>query len=76
MRWTARPKDSDAYQNWMFPDFASFPSGADGEQLRNLLGRLGVQAIGDAFRKENRRTFGLVRADHAWSSPLSGGGVQ
>ena len=65
------PKTSEAYRNWMFPDFASFPSGADGDQLRNLLGRLGVQAISDAFRKENRRTFGLVRASQAWASPLS-----
>ncbi|MEI7945306.1 MAG: TIM-barrel domain-containing protein [bacterium] len=65
------PKPSGVYQNWMFPDFASFPSGADGDQLRNLLGRLGVQAISDAFRKENRRTFGLVRATQAWSSPMS-----
>ncbi len=65
------PTTSGARQNWMFPDFASFPSGADGDQLRNLLGRFGVQAISDAFRKENRRTFGLVRASHAWASPLS-----
>ncbi len=64
------PKTSGAHQDWMFPDFASFPSGADGDQLRNLLGRFGVQAINDAFRKENRRTFGLVRASQAWASPL------
>jgi alpha-D-xyloside xylohydrolase len=63
-------KTSGPRQNWMFPDFASFPSGADGDQLRNLLGRFGVQAIGDAFRKANRRTFGLVRASQAWASPL------
>lgn len=65
------PNTSLANQNWMFPDFATFPSGADGDQSRNLLGRFGVQAIGDAFRKENRRTFGLVRASQAWASPLS-----
>ena len=65
------PKGSAAHRNWMFPDFASFPSGAEGDQMRNLLGRLGVQSIGDAFRKENRRTFGLVRANQAWSAPLS-----
>ncbi|MGA2498569.1 MAG: TIM-barrel domain-containing protein, partial [Tepidisphaeraceae bacterium] len=38
--------------------------------MRNLLGRLGMQAIADVFRKENRRTFSLVRAAQAWSSPL------
>jgi alpha-D-xyloside xylohydrolase len=65
------PKTASAYQSWMFPDFASFPSGADGDQLRNLLGRLGVQAMDGAFRKENRRTFGMVRAGQAWSAPLT-----
>ncbi|MGA2499753.1 MAG: TIM-barrel domain-containing protein, partial [Tepidisphaeraceae bacterium] len=64
------PNTHPAYQEWMFPEFTSFPSGADGDQMRNLLGRLGMQAIADAFRKENRRTFSLVRAAQAWSSPL------
>ncbi len=64
------PKTSGAYQNWMFPDFTAFPSGADGDQLRNLLGRLGAQAMTDAFRRENRRTFSLVRANQAWAAPL------
>lgn len=64
------PKTASAYQSWMFPDFAAFPSGTEGDQLRNLLGRLGVQAQSDAFRQQNRRTFGMVRADQAWSAPL------
>jgi len=64
------PKTSSAYQNWMFPDFTSFPSGADGDQMRNLLGRLGAQASADAFHKENRRTFGMARASQAWAAPL------
>ncbi len=33
------PKTASQYQSWMFPDFTSFPSGADGDQTRNLLGR-------------------------------------
>lgn len=64
------PKTSSAYQSWMFPDFTSFPSGADGDQMRNLLGRLGVQASADAFRRANRRTFGMARASQAWAAPL------
>lgn len=60
-----------ANAEWQFPEFTIFPSGADGEQMRNLLGRLGLEAIDAAFRKENRRTFGLVRATQAWSAPLS-----
>ncbi len=57
-------------QEWQFPEFTAFPSGADGEQMRNLLGRLGAQAIGDAFHQENRRTLGLVRASQAWAAPV------
>jgi len=57
-------------QEWQFPEFTAFPSGADGEQMHNLLGRLGAQAIADAFRQENRRTLGLVRASHAWAAPV------
>ena len=65
------PNTSPAFQEWMFPEFTSFPSGADGDQLRNLLGRLGMQAVEDAYRSQNRRTLGLVRAMHAWAAPLS-----
>ena len=57
-------------EEWQFPEFTAFPSGADGDQMRNLLGRLGAQAIGDAFRQENRRTLGLVRASQAWAAPV------
>lgn len=38
--------------------------------MRNLLGRLRAQAIGDAFHQENRRTLGLVRASQAWAAPV------
>ncbi len=31
---------------------------------------LGVQASAEAFRKANRRTFGMARASHAWAAPL------
>jgi alpha-D-xyloside xylohydrolase len=54
-------------------DFAtntSFPSGASGDQMHNLLGRLGVQASYDAFHGDNRRTFSMVRANQAWAAPL------
>jgi len=61
---------SSAYKEWQFPEITSFPSGADGETMHNLLGRLGIQCIGEAFRKVNRRTFSLVRASQAWAAPL------
>ncbi len=59
-----------ANQEWQFPEFTTFPSGADGELMHNLLGRLGLSAIDEAFRQENRRTFGLVRANQAFAAPL------
>jgi alpha-glucosidase (family GH31 glycosyl hydrolase) len=59
-----------SYQEWQFPEFTVFPSGADGEQMRNLLGRFGLQSIDDAFRMEDQRTFGLVRANQAWAAPM------
>ena len=63
------PKTSEAYRNLMFPDFAFFPSGA---RMASIFTRW----AGSACRQwlclpQNRRTFGLVRADQAWSSPLS-----
>lgn len=59
-----------AYCDWMFPEFAAFPSGAEGDQMRNLFGLSGQKAIAEAFRMKNRRTFGLVRASHAWAASM------
>jgi len=59
-----------AFEEWMFPEFASFPSGATGDQLRNELGRFGNQAIADGFKLQNLRTFSLTRALNAWSAAL------
>jgi len=66
----AKANNGGCNQEWQFPEFTAFPSGADGDQMHNLLGRLGAQAIADAFRQENRRTLGLVRASHAWAAPV------
>jgi len=48
--------------SWMFPAHASFPSGHDGEQLRQVYGLLLQKMTTDLFRQRNRRTYGLVRA--------------
>ena len=56
--------------SWMFPAHARFPSGLDGEQMRQLYGLLLQKLTGDLFRERNRRTFGLVRASNAGASPL------
>ena len=56
--------------SWMFPAHTTFPSGADGEQMRQVYG-LALQKITfDLFKARNRRTYGLVRASNAGASPL------
>lgn len=54
--------------SWMFPAHARFPSGLDGERMRQIYGLLWQRLLADAFRGENRRTYGLVRASNAGSS--------
>ncbi|WP_051250967.1 TIM-barrel domain-containing protein [Paenibacillus harenae] len=55
---------------WMFPEHASFPSGLDGEQMRQLYGLMFQKMTNDMYRSANRRTFGLVRASNAAASSL------
>lgn len=55
----------DGYDYYLWPDVAHFPSGLEAEQLRQTYG-LWVQRITDSlYRKNNRRTYGLVRASNA-----------
>ena len=56
--------------SWMFPAHAIFPSGHDGEQMRQVYGLTLQKMILDMFRNHNRRTYGLVRASLAGASPL------
>jgi alpha-D-xyloside xylohydrolase len=56
--------------SWMFPAHAKFPSGLDGEQMRQLYGLLFQKMTTDVYREENRRTYGLVRASGAGASSL------
>lgn len=50
---------------WMFPAHATFPSGFDGEQLRQVYGLLLQRLTTELFRARDRRTWGLVRASNA-----------
>lgn len=54
---------------WSFPEHSQFPSGLDGEQMHSLLGPLYQRAMNRVFRKHNRRTYGQVRAAHAFAAP-------
>jgi alpha-glucosidase (family GH31 glycosyl hydrolase) len=57
-------------QAWMFPAHAAFPSGLDGEQMRQIYGLAYQNLAASLFRKRNQRTYGLVRASNAGAAPL------
>ena len=54
----------------MWPDHAAFPSGHDGEQLRQTYGLLVQKMILDLYRGLGRRTMGQVRGTNAGASAL------
>jgi alpha-D-xyloside xylohydrolase len=56
--------------SWMFPAHAGFPSGHDGEQMRQLYGLMFQKMTADLYERRNLRTYGLVRASNAGASPL------
>lgn len=56
--------------SWMFPATARFPSGLDGEEMRQVYGLLYQNMIKRMFEKHGKRTFGLVRAGGTGSSGM------
>ncbi|RZK44857.1 MAG: ABC transporter substrate-binding protein, partial [Pedobacter sp.] len=58
----------DGYDHYLWPDVATFPSGISAEQTRQTFGMLAMRYSVDMYRKQNKRTYGLVRANN-------GGGV-
>lgn len=54
---------------WSFPEYATFPSGLDGEQMHNLFGKQYQDTIYAAFRKAGVRTYSEVRSSHALAAP-------
>ena len=56
--------------SWMFPAQAAFPSGRDGEQMRQVYGLLLQSMTAGLFWRRDRRTFGLVRASGAGAAPF------
>ena len=61
--------NSDFTGNWSFPELSRFPSGADGEQMHQLLGLRYQDAILEAFEGRGQRTYGLVRSSGALAAP-------
>ena len=58
----------DGYDQWVWPDNATFPSGLDGETMRQIYGLLVQKWSDDLYKKRNERTYGLVRASNAGAS--------
>ncbi|WOK04573.1 glycoside hydrolase family 31 protein [Imperialibacter roseus] len=60
----------DGYDNWLWPDAATFPSGTSAEQMRQVYGLLMQKMVADLYHKSNQRTYGLVRASNAGAATL------
>ncbi|MGH9159981.1 MAG: TIM-barrel domain-containing protein [Vicinamibacteraceae bacterium] len=58
----------DGYDRWLWPDLALFPSGHDGEQMRQTYGLLIQRLLMDLYRSVNRRTLGQVRGTNGGAS--------
>jgi alpha-glucosidase (family GH31 glycosyl hydrolase) len=58
----------DGYDHWLWPDLARFPSGHDGEQLRQTYGLWIQRLLMDLYRGLNRRTLGQVRGTNGGAS--------
>lgn len=55
----------DGYDNWLWPDVALFPGGLSAEQMRQTYGVLCQKYSTEIFRRQNKRTYGLIRASNA-----------
>jgi alpha-glucosidase (family GH31 glycosyl hydrolase) len=60
----------DGSDRYLWPDSANFPSGRDGEQLRQTYGLLLQRLVYDVFHEKNQRTMGQVRGSNAGASAL------
>jgi alpha-glucosidase (family GH31 glycosyl hydrolase) len=57
----------DGFDSWLWPDGATFPSGRDGEQMRQTYGLQMMTLTDEMYREKNERTYGLIRAANAGS---------
>ncbi len=58
----------DGYDHWLWPDHATFPSGCNAVQLRQLYGLIMQDMIHNHYKDQNMRTYGLVRSSYSGSS--------
>jgi alpha-glucosidase (family GH31 glycosyl hydrolase) len=59
----------DGFDKYLWPDAALFPSGRDGEQLRQTYGLLVQKTVFDIFYQSNRRIMGQIRGSNAGAAP-------
>lgn len=60
--------ENDGYDSWLWPDVATFPSGVSAEQMRQIYGAMMQKMTAGMYERDNRRTYGLVRASNAGTS--------
>ncbi|MHA8097718.1 TIM-barrel domain-containing protein [Aquirufa aurantiipilula] len=60
----------DGYDNWIWPDVATFPSGTSAEQMRQIYGLMVQEMTSSWYKEKNKRTYGLIRASNAGASSL------
>jgi alpha-D-xyloside xylohydrolase len=58
----------DGYDQWLWPDHATFPSGHDAVEIRQLYGLIIQKTFTDFFKQQNQRTYGLVRSSYIGAS--------
>ena len=58
----------DGFDAWLWPDLAEFPSGHDGEQMRQTYGLFLQRLVLDMYRGLNQRTLGQVRGTNGGAS--------
>lgn len=58
----------DGYDVWLWPDHATFPSGNNAVEIRQIYGLILQKTFSDYFRKLNQRTYGLIRSSYLGAS--------
>lgn len=60
--------ENDGFDEWLWPDVTRFPSGNSAEQMRQTYAMMMQKMTSDLYRKQNTRTYGLVRGSNAGAS--------
>lgn len=61
----------DGYDFWLWPDHATFPSGHDAVEIRQLYGIIIQHLFQEHLRKQNKRSYNLVRSSYIGASDKS-----